>query len=276
TPRHGSARFDAPGAALLVLAITALLLTLNQLHRMGDTVLWFGVTAVLTVTATTGFILREKRTPQPIMDLRYFRDPDFALVNAAHVALNLAGFSIMLLVPFYLDRVGGLSVPVGGLVLAASPIGIMVSAPLAGRLASRVAPKRLALLGAGAMAAAQIAIGQAGAPANIPVLWASMFLQGFGIGLFQVAYFDIATATIPREDRGVAGSLVMMTRTVGVVTGATVLMLFFQSIRDSALQGGMPAAEAFLAGFQGAFHLAAVIPVLVVVAALLRGWGRRA
>jgi hypothetical protein len=54
------------------------------------------------------------------------------------------------------------------------------------------------------MALAQITIGMADAPANIPLLAGSMFLQGVGLGLFQVACFDISTATIPREDRGVA------------------------------------------------------------------------
>ena len=276
SPRHGSARFDAPGAALLVVWISAMLLALNQLQHLSQTAVWCVLAATVTVAAIAGFIVRELRTAQPIIDLRYFRDPDFALVNGAHVALNLAGFSIMLLVPFYLDRIGGLSVPVGGMVLAASPLGIMVSAPIAGRLASRVAPKRLALMGAALMALAQVAIGLAGAPANIPLLCLSMFAQGCGMGLFQVAYFDIATATIPREDRGVAGSLVMMTRTVGVVTAATVLMLFFQTLRDGALGRGVPAEAAFLIGFQGAFHIAAAIPVLVVLAALLRGWGRKA
>ena len=65
-----------------------------------------------------------------------------------------------------------------------------------------------------------------------------MALQGFGVGLFQVAYFDIVTASIPRADRGVAGSLVMMTRTVGTVTGATVLMLLFQTWRGMAEADG--------------------------------------
>jgi MFS family permease len=105
-----------------------------------------------------------------------------------------------------------------------------------------VVPRRLALIGAIAMAVAQISIGMADAPANIPALAVSMFSQGVGLGLFQVACFDISTATIPRDDRGVAGSLVMMTRTVGVVTGATVLMLIFQTVQSG---GGtrVPAAR---------------------------------
>jgi len=270
-PRHGTARFDAPGAILLVVAITALLLALNQLREP----LLLAPLALLTALAAAGFVMQERRTAQPILDLRYFRDRDFSVVNAAHVLLNIAGFSIMLLVPFYLDRVGGLSVPLSGLVLAASPLGIMLSAPVAGRLATRLAPKRLALAGAAAMAVAQVCIGLAGANPDIPLLAAAMFVQGSGLGLFQVAYFDIATATILRQDRGVAGSLVMMTRTVGVVTGATTLMLVFQALRATAASRGLPDPEAFLIGFQGAFRIAAVLPVVVVVAGLLCGWGRR-
>ncbi len=265
-------RFDALGALLLVSAIGAMLTTLNQLREPG---LACAVAAAVTACTAVLFARRQLRIAQPILDLRYFRDPDFALVNAAHTALNVAGFSIMLLVPFYLDRLGGLSVPVGGMVLASSPLGIVLSAPLAGRLATRLPPRFLALIGAAAMAIAQVAIGLAGDPPHIPILCLSMFVQGFGLGLFQVAYFDIATATIPRENRGVAGSLVMVTRTIGVVTGATVLMLIFQTLRAAAVARGVPDTAAFLVGFQTAFHIAAALPVLVVLAALVRGWGRR-
>jgi MFS family permease len=273
TPR-GQQRFDAPGAALLVLAITALLLTLNQLRALEQSP-WGCIGAgAVTLLSVIGFIRRETGIAHPIIDLRFFRDRDFALVTAAHAALNLAGFSIMLLVPFYLDRLGGLSVPASGLALASSPAGIMLAGPVAGWLTRTTPPRRLALIGAVAMALAQIAIGMADDPANVPVLVASMFLQGAGLGLFQVACFDISTATIPREARGVAGSLVMMTRTVGVVTGATVLMLIFQTMRARGAGAGLPDGMAFLAGFHAAFRVAAALPILVVFAGWWRGWAR--
>jgi MFS family permease len=271
---RGQQRFDAPGAALLVLAITGLLLTLNQLRAVSQSPWGCIAAGVATSLCIIGFIRRETSIAQPIINLGFFRDRDFALVTAAHAALNLAGFSIMLLVPFYLDRLGGLSIPMSGLALASSPVGIMLAGPLAGRLTKTVASKRLALLGAIAMAVAQISISTADAPANIALLVASMFLQGLGLGLFQVACFDISTATIPREDRGVAGSLVMMTRTVGVVTGATVLMLIFQTVRSLNVSQGMPDGTAFLAGFHAAFRVAATLAILVVAAGWWRGWGR--
>jgi EmrB/QacA subfamily drug resistance transporter len=264
-PTHRE-KFDAIGGVLLVLAISAMLLALNQLQHSA---LWAALAAMLCAAATAAFIVQERSTERPIIDLRFFRDIDFSLLNAGHAALNLAGFSVLLLVPFYLARFGGLSAHATGLLLACSPSGTVIAAPLAARLAARVAPRLLAVIGASAMAIGQILIGTAGTVPNVPALAAAMALQGFGVGLFQVAYFDIVTASIPRADRGVAGSLVMMTRTLGTVSGATVLMLLFQTWAGSA-----PDAQAFLAGFGNTFRLAAMLPLLVVLLGLARGWGR--
>ena len=195
-------------------------------------------------------------------------------MNAANVALNLAGFAVLLLVPFYLSRVGNLSAHGIGLLLAASPAGTAIAAPIAGRLATRIPPRRLALIGAAAMAGGQLLIATAGTRLDVVVLAGAMGLQGCGVGLFQVAYFDIVAASIPRADRGVAGSLVMMTRTIGTVTGATVLMLAFQTLRVMALDAGAHEAEAFLEGFAGTFRITAALPATVVLLGLACGWAR--
>ncbi len=172
-------RFDAAGGGLLVLAISAMLLALNQLQYSG---VWASLAAVACAAATAAFVAQERRVARPIIDLRFFRDPDFSLLNAGHAALSLAGFSVLLLVPFYLSRFGGLSPLATGLLLACSPIGTAVAAPLAARLALLVPPRRLALLGAAAMAVGQVLIAGADATPDLAVLAAAMVLQGVGVG----------------------------------------------------------------------------------------------
>lgn len=260
--------FDAAGGALLVAAISALLLALNQVQHLA------AVAALGCVLASVGFVMREQRAPRPIVDPRLFADVDFSLLNAGHVALNLAGFAVLLLVPFYLGRFGALDALTTGLLLACSPAGTMIAAPLAARLAARLPPRLLALSGAAAMAVGQVLIGTAHAHPDLTVLAGAMLLQGFGIGMFQVAYFDIVATSLSRADRGVAGSLVMMTRTLGTVTGAAALMLLFQGFRDAAVAGGAGQDAAFLLGFGRTFWLAAALPVLIVAVGLARGWGR--
>jgi MFS family permease len=252
--------FDAAGGALLALALGFLLMALNRLRPPGPE------TAVFAVLAIGGFALfyrQERRAAKPIIDFSPFKQADFTVINISNVLVNLSAFSIMLLAPFYLSRIPGLSLPMAGLVLAASPVGIIVAAPVAGRLAGRHTPRLIALLGTALSSTGLFGISLSGATPMIPALMGSMFVQGMGIGLFQVAYLDIVTAAIPARNRGVAGALGMATRTIGTVTGATVLMLVFQSMRTGAGDG-------FMAAFQASFQFAAAIPAAVVLVELCR------
>lgn len=79
---------------------------------------------------------------------------------------------------------------------------------------------------------------------------ASRVAVGFGPGPFQISYMDIVVGTLPRGDRGVAGSLAMVTRTVGVVVGATCLTLAFSIYTPD---GGATEPAAFLIPFAATF-----------------------
>jgi MFS family permease len=258
--------FDAAGGVLLAAGMSFMLLALNRL-RAPDT-----ETAVFAVLAIAGFVLfywQERRTQKPIIDFGPFRQPDFAVINLTNILVNLSAFSIMLLAPFYLSRVPGLSLPAAGLVLASSPLGIVIAAPMAARLARGHKPRLIAVIGTALSSAGLFGISLSGASPDIPILVLSMGVQGIGIGLFQVAYFDIVTAEIPIQNRGVAGALGMATRTIGTVTGATVLMLVFQSLRT-------PAPDGFMLAFKATFQFAAAIPAALVFFDLRRGGrGRR-
>ena len=185
------------------------------------------------------------------------------MINISNALINLSAFSIMLLAPFYLSRISGLSLPEAGLILAASPAGTIIAAPLAGRLAQGHQPRLIALIGTTLRGVGLFGISLSGSTPDIAILVMSMAIQGIGIGLFQVAYFDIVTATIPVRNRGVAGALAMATRSIGTVTGATVLMLIFQSLQTAGTEG-------FLTAFQTTFRIAATIPAALVFLELKR------
>lgn len=257
-PLTGRQSFDAVGGAVLVVGMCALLAGLNRLSH--------GVTGMLLLTGAgicvALFVRAERRAKNPIFDLRAFRLPGFAAINLANWLINLAGFSILLLGPFYLTGTVGLSGLGFGIMAAASSLGIVIASPIAGRLAERMRPWNIALLGAAASAGGLLGIGLSGAHPVLPALFAWMVLQGAGIGLFQVAYFDIVTVTLPIAARGVAGSLGMVTRSLGIATGATLLMLAFQAFQTAS---GLVEPDAFLAAFRATFILAAAIPALLLL-----------
>jgi MFS family permease len=100
------------------------------------------------------------------------------------------------------------------------------------------------------------------------VMVLTLAVQGLGVGLFQTAYMDMVMRASPLADRGVAGSLAILTRTIGTVTGAALLTLIF-----SLLGKGGPSGDDFLASFAALFKL---VGLAVVVSVVAIPWWRRA
>jgi EmrB/QacA subfamily drug resistance transporter len=258
------ASFDLLGAALLAAALAGWLLALNRLPAVGNgdlTALWLGGGAAAALAA---FIRREGRAHQPIIDLAVFRSVRFSLVNLGSILVNLASFAVLLLVPYYLARIAHLPDVLAGLVLAASPVGVVAGSPIGAALVRRAGAHRVTTAGAALCALGLAAVATAGAPADLYRLVASLVVQGLGLGLFQVAYMDLVTGAMAVSARGVAGSLAMLTRTLGLVTGAAVLTLVYAAVEAVERGSGGSATDSFLAGFQLTFWFAAALPIVVV------------
>jgi MFS family permease len=264
---------DIVGAVLLAVGISTFLLTLNRLQHLEEGGQFLAMLLLATAaTSLWGFVRWENRVTQPIVNVGLFRSAAFAGLNIASVLIYLTSFSILLLGPYYLVLFAGLSVPMAGGILGASFVGSLIASPLAGRIIERVTPGRIAAFGAFLCATGLGLIGswEPGATERTIVILATLILQGFGVGLFQVAYMDIVMRTLPRDRRGVAGSIAMLSRSAGVVTGATLLTLIFNTFQAAPLANGETPAAGFLSGFRATFWfaaaLAALAGLLVVVA----------
>jgi len=274
SPKRASIQgFDAIGAILLVAWMGALLLAFATLPGPFSGAIP-SCLALLSLVAFAAFLVRESRYPQPLIRLALFADPSFAILNAASVAMNLAAFGVLLLVPYFLARIAGLEVSIGGAVLALAAVGIVVGAWLAGRFARQVAVGRLAVAGIVLNIVGLWAISTWTQATPLATVGLSLFVQGLGVGIFQVGYTDYVAATLPLADRGVAGSLAMVTRTIGIVIGATGLSAAYTHFEASAYGSGLPAPDAFLAGFQLTFQYVAM--GLALWLALSLAWARTA
>ncbi len=263
--------FDVAGAVLLATWTGALLLALALPGRLS---LALGLVAVGSFAA---FVVRESRAAEPTIRLSLFRDAAFSIPNLASVAVHFAGFTIFLLGPYFFVRVAGLSAQAGGMLLALGPAGAVLGSVLSGRLVMAFRARRVALAGM-LLDFAGVAIAATwDAQTSVLLIAASLAMQGFGIGLFQVAYTDIVIATLPIEDRGVASSLANLTRTLGVVGSATAMSALFAYAERDALGAGQDANVAFLSGFDFAFTSAAAGLGVFLLLSLIRPrvWTRR-
>ena len=263
---------DLAGAALLAFAISAVLLALNQLQDFARHALPAIAFGVGGIAGLFSFVHRERRVTHPIVSLDLFGIGGFAAVNAASVLVSLTGFAVLLFAPYYLVRFTGLSLPTAGAVLATSFLGSIVASPLAGRMIERFPAHRILALGAILSGAGLYLIGNWDAASSPAVILTPLMLQGFGTGLFQVAYMDLVMGGLPPGQRGVAGSLAMLTRTLGIVTGASLLTLVFHAVGAASAASG----ENFLSAFHATFRLAGTVSIVtgLVAGALLsrRSW----
>ncbi len=268
-PQAQATRFDWLGALLLVAWLTALLLGFASLATAVPVALPIALT-VGAVAAFLAFLWHESRHPEPIIRPSLFARLDFTALNIMSIAVNFSAFSIMLIVPYYLARSRGLDAATGGIVLALAALGTVCGSWLAGQTATRIGIHRLSILGIALSLAGLVAIGAVARDASLLAFSAAMLVQGLGVGIFQVAYADRVVATLPVSDRGVAGSLTMVTRTIGVVAGATAHAAVQRWGETAALAAGASAPSAFLSGFEATFQVAAAVVGAALLLALLR------
>jgi len=270
----GEQRFDIAGAALLASGLVGLLLAINALPRLRDG----DYLALLLIPAASAcliaFVWWEGRASQPIVRVELFRRASFAIANLAATVMALVSFSVLLFAPYFLVRYTALPLPLAGAVLATGFVTMAAASPLAGAAIARLAAERIAPLGALLTGAGLFLIGS-WQPDTAPlVMVLALGLHGLGLGFFQVAYMEIVIGASPVAQRGVVGSLAMLTRTIGTVTGAALLTLGFQAIQSGARGAGADDAQAFLTAFHTMFHTAgagaAVIAVMVAWSARQR------
>ena len=281
SPRRGEQPFDWPGAVLLVTWMSALILALSGPHafhaRWPDLPRWLpdgpALGALLLVTgalALAAFVRHESRFPEPILRPALFRSVPFAVLNGISLLVSIASFAVLLIVPYFLVRAARLPIHQAGLMLAMQGIGIMAGSWTTGLLGGRVPPPRLAFLGVVLAGLGLLAIGQWLPDTALWAMLASVLLQGFGHGLFQVAYNDSVIAALPVQNRGVAGSLTMMVRTLGIIGGATGLSALFELMSAQAAASGLAADAAFLQAFHHTVSVAGIGLLIGVGLSLVR------
>lgn len=251
---HDEGAFETAVVLRIAFCAGMALIGIGQFPHLLDEPLWAAVVGVAVISALWIGVASARRSGMFGLAGDAVRNPDFIIVTGTGAVVNFAGFSVMLLVPFFLAQPNAPALGVGGFILATGPLGMMIAAQWGGFLVARFGANRLAFLGALLVAGGTLAIGYWPSEISIGLMVVSLLVYGVGLGLFQVSSLELVSAALPISQRGVAGSLVLVMRTVGVVLAASLLMLFFTASVESAAGS----SNAFLNGFQETFRMAAI------------------
>ncbi|HXZ63173.1 MAG TPA: DHA2 family efflux MFS transporter permease subunit [Streptosporangiaceae bacterium] len=275
-PRAG--RFDPLGALLSVAGVGLLTWTVIEAPTHGwDSAATIGGFAGSAVTLAA-FVGWQLRRPDPMLDVRLFRNMRFTAASGA-IALAFFGlFGFIFLVTQYFQLVRGYDPLRAG--VATLPFAIVTGAvsPVAITLMKRVGTKAVVAAGLALMSAGFVVAAGTGADS---AYWGriivAMALMAAGLGLTSSPATEAIMGALPLGKAGVGSAVNDTTRevggTLGVAIVGSVLSSVYGSHLGSALTGaGVPAPvaaqarQSVAAGLEVAGHLPAGLRELAMTA----------
>jgi EmrB/QacA subfamily drug resistance transporter len=196
------------------------------------------------VVLGAAFVAWERRTAHPLLDLRFFRLPQFTVPNIVAFCTYLATFAIFFFTALYLVEVPSLSGYKIALVFAPMTVLMIIGSVLAGYWTGRVGPRWPITIGCAAFAAGLlIASPLISQHPDYVGLSLALALAGVGIGITVVPVTAAVLDAVPPERSGMAASAANTSREIGAVAGASILGAIVFSQLSSTLDSHINALQ---------------------------------
>jgi EmrB/QacA subfamily drug resistance transporter len=269
----GRRAFDIAGAVTVTAGLTLLIYAIVDANAAG----WGSLQTIglgsMALALIAGFVAIERRSRQPLVPLRIFRNRALRGSNIVTVLNTGALFPMFFFVTLYTQDVLGYSPIESGLAQVPVAVTIAVSATLAPRLVARTG-YGIALVGGLALVAGGLLwLAQISADGSyVGDLLLPSVVVGLGEGAVWVASMVGATSGADEAEAGLASGLVNTSQQLGGALGVAALVAV-ATARTSAAAGGAgaPSPAALTEGFSAGLTVGAVIAAAgaVVAGALL-------
>nr|WP_239575628.1 DHA2 family efflux MFS transporter permease subunit [Geomicrobium sediminis] len=254
---------DISSILLSTLAFGGILYGVNSTDdsALATILIWVGFLALIL------FVIRQFRLETPVLELRTFRSPLFALV----IVITTLSFSLLIagetILPMYVQNVQLYSAFHSGLIIFPGAITLAVMSLVAGKWFDRYGGLRLALIGFVLLCSSSISyvfILSQETPVVVTALLFMVFMAG--IAMINMPLTTAALNALPNEwiSHGTA-----ITNTVRQFGGSIGLIFIISFITRAAPEAGGANPIAFLEGVQAAFLAAFVFSLVGLLLTLL-------
>ena len=236
---------DVPGALLSAGAVTCLVWGVINGPERGWTAPSAWMLLAGSAVLLAAFAVREHRAEHPLVDPAMFGDRRFSWGTAATVAVSVALFGIMFVVPQYLQSVLGDDPINAGLRLLPMMAGLLVAGGAAS-LVARAAGTRLTVAAGLALLTAGLAVlSQVQLATGYAAVAAGLALCGLGIGVSIAVAMDAVMGAAGGDEAGAGAAVNSTLRQVG---GAVAVAVLGSVLAASYTRGTQPALATLSAG----------------------------
>jgi EmrB/QacA subfamily drug resistance transporter len=237
---------DYAGLAVFAIGVSALLVGIMEAGRVGT---WAGIDVVVPLATAlvllAGFVLVERRTPEPIVPLRLLRHRMVLAASVNGFLSGMAMFGAISFVPLFLQHVSGMSATAAGFVLTPFVLGWVAMSIVSARLVLRVGYRTPVVCGMACLATAFLLLSRWAPGLTQLLAMRDALMGGVGMGLTFVPMLIAVQSAVPRSDLGAATSMTQFFRTIGGAVGLSVM----GAVMIRRLGAGAPMASALHAVF---------------------------
>lgn len=240
--RNAKPLIDYRGTALLAGGVSSIVLLLS----LGGTTEPWGSAPILAlvvaaVVAIGIFVVVERRATEPVMPLRLFGNPIFAVSIGLSFAVGVAMIGAVSYLPTFLQLVGGASATNSGLLILPLVAGLMASAILTGQLISRTGRyKVFPIVGTGFSAVGMYLLSTMGIHTTHTESSIYMIVLGLGLGLIMPVLTLVVQNSVRFEDLGTATSGVNFFLQIGGSIGVALAGTLFAGRLARQLAAHLP------------------------------------
>lgn len=235
---------DYLGIALVAVGASALILATSW---GGTEYAWSsGVVIGLFVGGVVAlglFCWAETRAREPMLPMRLFADPVFAVCSVLSFIVGFAMLGALTYLPTYLQYVDGDSATVSGVRTLPMVVGLLIASVFSGTVVSKTGKYRIfPLVGSLVMGVGLFLMSLMGPSTGAWTASLYMFVLGTGIGLCMQVLTIAVQNTVDYADLGTATSGVTFFRTLGSSFGTAVFGTIYTNTLTRQLSDGVAAA----------------------------------
>lgn len=207
------------GGFLELIAVALIIYTLS-IVELGDYIKasLYGIISIILVIS---FLYVEKRSDSPMVNWGLLKNFTFTSFNVSFHVLYICEYVLLYVLPFYTEKILGISSSMTGMVLSAAPIVMIVFTPISGYIADKIGSILPVVIGFSLSIISFLLLLTLNEHSTILELVVYYTIMGIGIAFAQAPINKVVMSIVSINNKTSASSILTLFRSMGIAMASS-------------------------------------------------------